>query len=206
MPFDSGHAVLHESKKASGDGLLLTHGAGADCNSPLLVRVTDAFVELGLSVLRCNLPFRQKKRFGPPGRYDAVQDRAGLKQWAEQLRERIGGRIFLGGHSYGGRQASILASEEPDLCEGLLLLSYPLHPPKKPVELRTGHFGSIHVPALFVQGDQDAFGTIDEMQAALKLIPARTVLSVIDKTGHDLARGQFDIAERVVRPFVEITL
>jgi hypothetical protein len=101
--------------------------------------------------------------------------------------QRMGAnRIVLGGHSYGGRQASMLASAEPRLVESLLLLSYPLHPPKKPAELRTKHFPSLHTPALFVHGARDGFGTIAEIQSALSLIPARTELLPITGAGHEL--------------------
>ena len=80
----------------------------------------------------------------------------------------------------------MLAAEEPDVADGLLLLSYPLYSPHKPQEPRTGHFGSIQIPALFVHGTRDTFGTIDEMRAALALIPARTDLAVVEGAGHSL--------------------
>src|SRR5690348_6692823 len=76
------------------------------------------------------------------------------------LHERASGKIYLGGHSYGGRQASMLAAEAPDIAAALLLLSYPLHPPLKPAQLRTQHFPQLRVPALFVSGTTDGFGTI----------------------------------------------
>lgn len=80
----------------------------------------------------------------------------------------------------------MLAAAEPQLVESLLLLSYPLHPPKKPAELRTKHFPSLEIPALFVHGTRDGFGTIPEMQSALSLIPARTDLLPISGAGHEL--------------------
>jgi hypothetical protein len=80
----------------------------------------------------------------------------------------------------------MLAAEEPNVADALLLLSYPLHPPHKPQQLRTGHFGSIQIPALFVHGARDTFGTVDEMQAALGLIPARTHLAMVEGAGHSL--------------------
>ena len=80
----------------------------------------------------------------------------------------------------------MLAAAEPQLVESLLLLSYPLHPPKKPGERRTKHFPSLQVPALFVHGMRDGFGTISEMQSALGLIPARTELLPIAGAGHEL--------------------
>ena len=80
----------------------------------------------------------------------------------------------------------MLAAAEPGLVESLLLLSYPLHPPKKPAETRTKHFPSLQMPTLFVHGTRDGFGTIPEMQSALNLIPARTDLLPIAGAGHEL--------------------
>jgi len=59
------------------------------------------------------------------------------------MRELVTGRVFLGGQSYGGRQASMLLASEPGLADALLLLSYPLHPPRRPAELRTAHLPSL---------------------------------------------------------------
>lgn len=181
---------LHIPAGASGDGLVLTHGAGANCNSPLLVEVAAAFCDAGFAVLRCDLPFRQLKPKGPPFRGSAEKDQLGLHLAVEAMRRRNLRRVFLGGHSYGGRQSSIIAASgaasDAGLADGLLLLSYPLHPPKRPTELRTAHFSSLRTQALFVHGSRDAFGTIEEMTAALKLIPARTQLLVIENAGHEL--------------------
>jgi uncharacterized protein len=109
------------------------------------------------------------------------------------LRDVAPGRIFLGGQSYGGRQATLLAADEPDLVSALLLFSYPLHPPGRPDRLRTEHFPRLRVPALFVQGTVDPFGSIAEMSAAIPLIPAATHLVPIEGAGHDLRRGRFDL-------------
>lgn len=95
-------------------------------------------------------------------------------------------KIFLGGHSYGGRQASMLAAEEPDLVAGLLLLSYPLHPPGKPEQIRTQHFPNLRTPTLFVHGTLDPFASIEELEQARKLIPAKTELLTVERAGHDL--------------------
>jgi predicted alpha/beta-hydrolase family hydrolase len=103
------------------------------------------------------------------------------------------GPLILAGHSYGGRQASMLAAEDASVADFLLLLSYPLHPPLKPTQQRTAHFPSLHVPCLFVHGTKDSFGTIDEITEALRLIAAPTQLSIVDRAGHDLARGRFDL-------------
>ena len=95
-------------------------------------------------------------------------------------------RIFLGGHSYGGRQASMLCAEEPDLASALLLLSYPLHPPRRPEQQRTQHLPDLRTPTLFVHGTRDPFGSIEELERALKMIPAKTKLLTVEGAGHDL--------------------
>jgi predicted alpha/beta-hydrolase family hydrolase len=104
------------------------------------------------------------------------------------MRNQFAGRAFLGGSSYGGRQATLLAASQPNTVEGLLLLSYPLHPPGKPAQLRTAHFPQLRTPSLFVSGTKDAFGTIPELQAAIKLIPARTQLVAIDGAPHGFSK------------------
>jgi hypothetical protein len=185
---------LHEPVSPRGKGLVLTHGAGANAKAPLLVAVANAFCEAGYVVLRCDLPFRQKRPFGPPSPAGAAQDRGGLRDASALMRSRVKGKVILGGHSYGGRQATMLAAEDPQVSDALLLLSYPLHPPEKPHQLRTQHFPALRTPALFVHGSKDPFGSIAEMETALKLIPATVQLIRIEGAGHDLAPGKFDPA------------
>jgi uncharacterized protein len=177
---------LHEPERPNGNGLVITHGAGSNSDTTLLKAVAEAFAKAGVATLRCDLPFRQQRPKGPPFPAQAARDREGLRRAVEALREIAGNRVFLGGHSYGGRQATMLAAEEPGVADALLLLSYPLHPPHKPQDLRTGHFGSIQIPALFVHGTHDTFGSIEEMRAALALIPARTDLAIVEGAGHSL--------------------
>jgi predicted alpha/beta-hydrolase family hydrolase len=185
---------LHRPETAGGPGLVLTHGAGGNCRAPLLVAAAEAFTEAELTVLRCDLPFRQRRPTGPPSPSGAAADRAGLREAAAALRRIIAGPICLGGQSYGGRQATMLAAEESGAADALLLFSYPLHPPGKPERLRTEHFPCLKVPALFVQGTVDPFGSVDELRAAVGLIPAPTRIIAIDGAGHDLKRGRFDLA------------
>ncbi|HKB97402.1 MAG TPA: alpha/beta fold hydrolase [Terriglobales bacterium] len=177
---------LHSPANANGDALILTHGAGSNCTAPLLVALSETFAAHGYVVLRCDLPFRQERRTGPPFPGKAERDRAGLRNAVEVLRKIVAGRIFLGGHSYGGRQATILCAAEPDLVSGLLLLSYPLHPPRKPEQLRVQHLPKLRTPSLFVHGTRDPFGSIEEMTNALRLVPAKTELMRVEGAGHDL--------------------
>ena len=182
--------------------MVLTHSAGGNAQAPLLRALAETFAAHGFTVLRCNLPFRQARSFGPPGPGHGARDRAGLKNAIAVLKTVLGapllagfarsgeaqrsGEIFLAGHSYGGRQASMLCAEEPDLAAGLLLLSYPLHPPRRPEQPRTQHLPDLRTPTLFVHGTRDPFGTIEELQRAMKMIPARTNLLTVEGAGHDL--------------------
>ena len=113
------------------------------------------------------------------------------------MRGLVTGQVFLGGHSYGGRQASMLAAEEPDIAAALLLLSYPLHPPKKPQQLRTDHFPDLRTRAVFVHGTVDPFGAIPELETAIAAIPAAHRLIAIDGAGHDLRRGGIEFTAPV---------
>jgi uncharacterized protein len=177
---------VHVPAVPRGNGLVLTHGAGSNAQAPLLVALAETFSAAGFTVLRCDLPYRQARHWGPPGPGDATRDRAGLKNAVAALKPTIPGSVYLAGHSYGGRQSSMLCAEEPNLVAGLLLLSYPLHPPRKPEQQRTQHLPSLHTPTLFVHGTRDPFGSIAELEQALKMIPARTKLVAVEGAGHDL--------------------
>jgi uncharacterized protein len=178
--------VLHTPENANGNATILTHGAGGNYDAKLLVAVSGAFCDAGFLVLRINLPFRQQRPFGPPFPAAAARDREGLRRAVEVMKPKVAGKLFLGGHSYGGRQATMLAAEKPGLVDGLLLFSYPLHPPRKPNQLRTAHFPQLMTPCLFVHGSRDPFGLLDEIGPALELIPARHELLPVEGGGHDL--------------------
>ena len=205
---------LHTPDTPTAEVLILTHGAGGNAQAPLLGALADAFSNAGITVLRCNLPYRQLRPFGPPGPGDAARDRAGLKNAVAAMASAMNAgapllasvarsgnasapsRIYLAGHSYGGRQSSMLCAEEPDLVAGLLLLSYPLHPPRKPEQQRTQHLPDLHTRTLFVQGTRDPFASIPELQQALKMIPAKTKLLPVEGAGHDLGfKGKATRAE-----------
>ena len=197
------HGFLHAPSQATGNAIVLTHGAGADCQSKLLVEMSDALAASGFTVLRFDLPFRLARPHGPPSPGSAIRDRDGLRHAVAVMRNKTSGRLFMGGHSYGGRQASLLASEEPQLVDGLLLLSYPLHPPRKPNELRTGHFPKLATPTIFVHGTRDPFGTTAEMKSALELIPAAHILIDVHGAGHEILskRANNELPAQIVNEF-----
>jgi hypothetical protein len=186
-------------------GLVLAHGAGSNRNAPLLVAVDRALSTSGWRVERIDLAFRESRPHGPPGPGDAKRDQESIRAAIAAMAANTA-PVFAGGHSYGGRQTTMLAAQEATLLRALLILSYPLHPPRRPSQLRTAHLKELRTPALFAHGSRDPFGSIEEMSAAIELIPARTRLIEIESAGHDLtARRAADlaaVAERIAREFI----
>jgi uncharacterized protein len=191
VPFDTFQhgavrGFLHPASSDGHSALVLTHGAGADATAPVLILIAEAFSAAGVSVLRCNLAFRDRRPHGPPFPAQAAADRERLREATNAVRGVGATRVFLGGHSYGGRQATMLAAESPEVAGALLLLSYPLHPPRKPENRRAAHLPSLTTPAFFVHGTRDPLGTPAELREAIALIPAATRLIEVEGAGHDL--------------------
>ena len=109
-----------------------------------------------------------------------------LREEAELLCASAGvkpARLVLGGRSYGGRMCSLAVAEGLPAA-GLVLLSYPLHPPGKPDNLRTEHFPALALPCLFISGERDPFGSPAEFDEAVQAIPG-PVTQVWLPGGHD---------------------
>jgi predicted alpha/beta-hydrolase family hydrolase len=142
--------------------LLLTPGAGADRDHSALVAIDEAVSGLGVVVERIDFPYRRAGRRAPDKAPVLV---AAVREAAAALAARAGvapDRVLLGGRSMGGRMCSMAVAEGlPAL--GLVLVSYPLHPPGKPERLRVEHFPGIRVPCLFVSGTRDAFASPEEL-------------------------------------------
>jgi predicted alpha/beta-hydrolase family hydrolase len=180
-------------------GLLLTPGAGANRESPALVAVEHALADAdpALPVRRADFPYRLEGRRMPDRAPVAVAHlRAEATAWADELGVPTD-QLLLGGRSYGGRMCSMAVAEGLPAA-GLVLLSYPLHPPGRPEKLRVEHFGQISVPTLFVSGDKDAFGTPDELAEHVAAIPG-PVTTVTLSGAHDMrgAARQEAVADAV---------
>ena len=187
--------------RASGSWwLALAHGAGTNSNAPLLVAVAEALEQHGISTLRIDLPFRQARAKGPPFPAQAAADRAGIRAAIAHLRSLGATKVAIGGHSYGGRQALMLAAEDPAAASALLLISYPLHPPGQPEKPRTAHFPDLRTPSLFVSGSKDNFGSPQELQAAVRAIPAHTRVEFLEGQAHSLRPKS---ADRIALSFIE---
>ncbi len=179
-------------------GLLLTPGAGASRDHHTLVAVEQAVAPL--PVLRLDFPYRIAGKRMPDRAPVAVAHVVeAATEWATELGATDLGAatsgLVLGGRSYGGRMCSMAVAEGLPAA-GLVLLSYPLHPPGKPERLRVEHFGAITVPVLFVSGDHDPFGTPDELAAHAAAIPG-PVTYVTLPGAHDLRGRDADVADAV---------
>lgn len=167
-------------------GLLLTPGAGANRDSPALVAVEHALADVvpPVPVRRADFPYRLEGRRMPDRAPVAVAHlRTEAAAWAAELGVPTD-RLLLGGRSYGGRMCSMAVAEGLPAA-GLVLLSYPLHPPGRPEKLRVEHFGQIEVPTLFVSGDKDQFGTPDELAEHVAAVPG-PVTTVTLPGAHDM--------------------
>ncbi|SDH95793.1 hypothetical protein SAMN05444695_104153 [Rhodococcus triatomae] len=180
-------------------GVVFAHGAGGNSDSLLLRALAAGLAAEGFLVLRFDLPYRQRRPSGPPHPSKAAEDRAGIEAAIAEMRAFVpGSPVIAGGQSYGGRQTSMLLAEQPDLADGLLLTSYPLHPPGKPEKARTEHLPQLRTPTVVVHGSKDTFATTAEITAALDLIPAPTTLVEIDGGRHDLSPEKFPVVARTV--------
>jgi predicted alpha/beta-hydrolase family hydrolase len=200
--------------------LLLAPGAGADRDQAALVAIDRAVSQLGVLVERIDFPYRLagRRRPDPPavlmdtvtrsarslaGRAQAVgaagepDDGGALMTRAEAGTEPATRSVVLGGRSMGGRICSMaVAAGLP--AAGLVLVSYPLHPPGRPDKLRSEHFPLLDVPCLFVSGTRDSFASVAELQAATAAI-AGPVTHVWVDGDHALKRREDDVASSVLR-------
>ena len=162
-------------------GLLLAHGAGGGADQHTLVALQDG---LDVPVRRMEFGYRREgRRFPDRAPKLIAQVRAEAEAFAAEL-DTTTARLVLGGRSMGGRMCS-MAVVEGLPAAGLVLLSYPLHPPGKPDRLRVEHFGDIGVPVLFVNGDRDPFGTPEEFAAHIGAIPADVTVRWLEGQRHD---------------------
>ena len=184
--------ITHEPDGTPAGVVMLTHGAGGSRESPLLIRICDEWASRGWLAVRYNLPYRRRRPKGPPSG-SAGGDRDGIVEALSLARSLADGPVVAGGHSYGGRQTSMVVVENPGLVDLLTPFSYPLHPPGKPDRLRTEHFPGITVPTVFTHGTADPFGTLDELRAAVTLIPAPVQIVEVTGARHDLGSKKLDV-------------
>ena len=177
--------------------VVLAHGAGGDRDSVLLRNLYDEWARRGWLAVRYNLPYRRRRPTGPPSGA-AATDRAGIVEAIGVCRGLCGGPLIAGGHSYGGRQTSMVVASGDATADLLTLFSYPVHPPGKPERARTEHLPGITVPTVFTHGTSDPFGTPDELRAAAALVTGPTAVVEIAGARHDLRSKTLNVAALAV--------
>ena len=180
-----------------GAALILGHGAGAGQQSPWMVSFSQTLSALGLDIITFNFLYTEQRRRVPDRRpllescYRAVIDAA--------RRELASARrcLIIGGKSMGGRIATQVAADDPELeLRGLVLLGYPLHPPGRPAERRDAHLPAVGRPMLFVQGSRDAFGTPSELAPVLAPLTPPATLHVVEGGDHSFKVSTRDPARQ----------
>ena len=174
-------------------GLLLAPGAGADRNQVSLVAIDDAATAAGWLVVRMDFPYRKAGRRAPDRAPVLI---ASVRDEAAGLASRCG-RLVMGGRSMGGRMCAMAVADGVGAA-GLVLISYPLHPPGRPAGLRTEHFPLLEVPCLFVSGTRDAFGSPAELEAATAAIPGGVTHRWIEGKDHGLRGCEAPVSAIVV--------
>ena len=162
-------------------GLLLFPGAGGDADPHTLVAVGEG---LDMPVRRVGFKYRREGRRFPDRAPKLVAE---VRAAAEALAHDLGtttARLALGGRSMGGRMCAMAVAEGLPAA-GLVLLSYPLHPPGRPDKLRVDHFGDVAAPVLFVSGDRDPFGAPDEFADHIGAIAGEVTVHWLKGQGHD---------------------
>ncbi|WKG04354.1 alpha/beta family hydrolase [Mycolicibacterium sp. HK-90] len=191
MNLEAIDGIAHEPESSPTGVVVLTHGAGGNRDSAMLIKTCDEWAARGWLAIRYNLPYRRRRPKGPPSG-SAAGDQDGIAEAIALARTLTDGPVIAGGHSYGGRMTSMVAADGagPDV---LTLFSYPLHPPGKPERARTEHLPRITVPTVFTHGTADPFGSIDELTAAAALVGGPTELVVITGARHDLGSKTLNV-------------
>lgn len=192
--------------------LVLAHGAGAPMDSAWMDTVAALLADRGIRVARFEFAYMAARREGarrPTPRAEAVLDE--YRAVIEQLRSETDAVPVIGGKSFGGRVASMIADEEraADRIRGLVCLGYPFHPMGKPDRLRTAHLAQLVTPTLICQGERDVMGSRPEV-AAYPLSPAIRLSWASDgdhdlrprkASGHDLAGNLAEAADAIAATF-----
>ena len=189
-------------------GLVLFPGAGSNCNHSSLVAIEEAMAPLPVG--RFDFPYRRAGKRPPdkaPVLLGCVHDEVTAFAKANKARTTS---LVIGGRSMGGRMCSMAAAGESGIAgvmrdalrvRGLVLISYPLHPPAKPENLRVNHFSRVIVPTLFIHGTKDPFGSPSELKKHAKAIEGDVTFHFIENGRHDL-KGADDAIAQIVRDWV----
>jgi len=169
--------------------IILAHGAGQGMNSPFMSYFHGELAKHGFHSVKFNFEYMDAQRRVPDpqpklqARYRSVIENV--------ITEHRPKRLIIGGKSMGGRVASYVAADIPEV-RGLIFLGYPLHPPGKPDQLRDQHLYGLHVPMLFISGTKDTFAEPALLAPVVGKIGANATLEWIEGGDHSLKRKRGD--------------
>lgn len=169
-------------------GVVLTPGASARRTHSGLVAIDELLAELDIAVTRVEFPGQAAGKARPDPPEVCIET---VQQATFALARELSvptSQVAIGGRSFGGRMCSLAAARGLDVA-ALVLVSYPLHPPKQPDRLRTSHFPELHVPCLFVSGRRDQFATPEELERETAAIPGEVTIALVDGD-HSLRRTE----------------
>jgi predicted alpha/beta-hydrolase family hydrolase len=169
--------------------IILAHGAGQGMSSPFMTFFHAELEARGLKCVLFNFDYMEQKRKMPdPQPKLQARYRSVVTEVVDKYHPK---RLFIGGKSMGGRVASYIASDLPNL-NGLIFLGYPLHPPGKPEQLRDSHLYGLTIPMLFISGTKDTFATKDLLEKVVRKIGSNATLSWVQGGDHSLKRTRND--------------
>lgn len=197
--------MLDEPQRADGTLsnvlLVLWHGAGGDVTERSLAAVADAAAADGALVVRARFPYRAAGKRAPDRMPLLLASARESIDAAAALPNAGGRKLVVGGRSMGGRVASLVVAEGLR-ADGLVLLSYPLHPAGRPGQLRDAHLPAIRCPTLFVQGDRDTLCDLALLRPVLRKLGKRAELSLFAGADHGMRKAPTDDIARVVTGFL----
>lgn len=178
-------------------GIVLFPGAGSSADHSSLIALEESLAPI--PVRRVDFPYRRAGRKAPdraPVLLACVRDE--VRAFADELGVKTS-RLVIGGRSMGGRMCSMAVADDDDPLDvaGLILISYPLHPPAKPENMRTAHLGGISVPTVCISGTKDTFGTPAELRRAFRKVKGQVTWELLEKKGHDLKNADREIVSAV---------
>jgi uncharacterized protein len=193
------------SPLARSDALLLAHGAGAGQRHPFMVAFARGLSERGIDVMTFNFLYTDQKRRVPDRLPQLVACYRAVIAAARDQIPSAHERLFIGGKSMGGRAATHVAAEDPDLIiSGIVLLGYPLHPPGRPDQTRDAHLPNVRRPMLFVQGSRDTFGTPSELKPILGSLSPMPTLHTVHGGDHSFKVAGRDAQQKQDYVYAEV--
>jgi len=187
-------AQIVEAKKPKAV-LVLAHGAGAGMDHPFMKSLAEALAEQGVTTLRYNFSYMEKKKGRPdPPAVATKTVEAAVNEAAKRFPKLP---LIVGGKSFGGRMSSTFVSEKkPEVVRGLAFFGFPLHRPGAPSIDRAEHLYSIDQPMIFLQGTRDALAGLPSLKRVIKKLKKPTLI-IFENADHSFKAGKENLIPKL---------